>query len=226
MFGPPPFRGHSPTVCHGSGIVIRLLTLVLISLCLVACGSKHAASPPPSTTTATAATTTTTAATTTAATPGALQAEVAATVAGDIPDNQVFVSYPGTAFTIKFPEGWTQTGSGGKVTFRDKNNIVRVVIGSGATPTVASVTHELAGLKGAKTSSTPTSVKLGGATAVKATYKTTSAPNAVTGKSVTLTVDRYELAKGGKRAIVDLGTPVGVDNVDAYRLMIESLRIK
>jgi len=28
------------------------------------------------------------------------------------------------------------------------------------------------------------------------------------------------------RATVDLGTPVGVDNVDAYRLMIQSLRLK
>ena len=30
------------------------------------------------------------------------------------------------------------------------------------------------------------------------------------------------LMHGGKLAIVDLGTPQGVDNVDAYRLMIES----
>jgi hypothetical protein len=35
---------------------------------------------------------------------------------------------------------------------------------------------------------------------------------------------RYYLARGGKTAVVDLGTPVGVDNVDAYRLMIESFR--
>jgi hypothetical protein len=43
---------------------------------------------------------------------------------------------------------------------------------------------------------------------------------------VTLTVDRYEVVKGGRRAVVDLGTPVGVDNVDAYRMMIESLRLQ
>ena len=51
-----------------------------------------------------------------------------------------------------------------------------------------------------------------------------SAPNAVTGKRVTLVVDRYYLSNGTKEAIVDLGTPRGVDNVDAYRLMIESFR--
>jgi hypothetical protein len=34
------------------------------------------------------------------------------------------------------------------------------------------------------------------------------------------------VAKGGKRAVVDLGTPVGVDNVDAYRMMIQSFQWK
>jgi hypothetical protein len=35
-------------------------------------------------------------------------------------------------------------------------------------------------------------------------------------------VDRYALAQGTRVAIVDLGTPRGVDNLDAYRMMIES----
>jgi hypothetical protein len=55
-------------------------------------------------------------------------------------------------------------------------------------------------------------------------YTTESAPNSVTGKRVKLIVDRYELAHAGRVATVDLGTPVGVDNVDAYRMMIESFR--
>jgi hypothetical protein len=59
---------------------------------------------------------------------------------------------------------------------------------------------------------------------VKAIYTTQSAPNPVTGKQVRLTVDRYELAHGGRVATIDLGTPVGVDNVDAYRRMIESFK--
>jgi hypothetical protein len=58
--------------------------------------------------------------------------------------------------------------------------------------------------------------------AVKAVYTTQSAPNPVTGKRVTLIVDRYELARNGRVAVVDLGTPKGVDNVDAYRMMIQS----
>jgi hypothetical protein len=208
--------------------MIRISTLALLCVFLVACGAKKAQQPT-TTTTTTASTTTTATASTTAAPPsgpGALQAEVAAAGAGDIPDNQVFVDYTGRSFTMKFPEGWAQSGKGDNVTFRDKNNIVRIVIVAGAAPTVASVQKELASLKGAQATGTPTTLKLGGLPAVKVTYKTTSAPNAVTGKRLTLTVDRYELAKNGKRAIIDLGSPVGVDNVDAYRLMIQSLRLK
>jgi len=43
-----------------------------------------------------------------------------------------------------------------------------------------------------------------------------------TGKTVTLLVDRYYFSQGSKVAVLDLGTPQGVDNVDAYRLMSES----
>jgi hypothetical protein len=207
--------------------MLRLSTLLLACMFLVACGAKKA-QPPASTSSpsTTAAAPTTTTATTTASGPGALQAEVAAAGAGDIPDNQVFVSYTGKSFHMKFPEGWAQSGTGDNVTFRDKNNIVRIVIVPGSAPTTASVTKEIASLKGAQATGTPTVLKLGGMPAVKVTYRTTGAPNPVTGKRLTLTVDRYEVAKNGRRAIVDLGSPVGVDNVDAYRLMIESLRLK
>ena len=209
-------------------IVVRLSALLLLCVFLVACGAKKA-QPPPATTTASTAATTTTGTGTTATTtsgPGALQAEVAAARAGDIPDNQVFVDYTGKSFSMKFPEGWAQSGKGDHVTFRDKNNIVRIVIVTGSAPTVASVQKEIASLKGAQAIGTPAMLKLGGFPAVKTTYTTVSAPNAVTGKRLTLTVDRYEVAKNGKRAIVDLGSPVGVDNVDAYRLMIQSLRLR
>ncbi|MCW2964855.1 MAG: hypothetical protein JWO17_2107 [Actinomycetia bacterium] len=210
-------------------MLIRIAPLLLVCVFLVACGSKKAQAPATTSspsTTAAAGTTTTTTTAATATGPGALQAEVAATGAGDIPDNQVFVVYSGKSFNMKFPEGWTQSGSGDNVTFRDKNNIVRIAIVPGSAPTVASVKREVATLKGATPTGSPTSLKLNGVPAVKATYKTTSAPNAVTGKRLTLTVDRYELAKNGKRVIVDLGSPVGVDNVDAYRMMIQSLRLK
>jgi hypothetical protein len=210
-------------------MMIRVSTFLLVGVFLVACGAKKAQSPAPTTTApgTTTTTTATTAATATTATgPGALQAEVAAAGAGDIPDNQVFVDYAGKSFSMKYPEGWAQSGKSDNVTFRDKNNIVRIVIVAGSAPTVASVQKEIANLKGAQAAGSPTTLKVGGLPAVKVTYKTIGAPNAVTGKRLTLTVDRYEVAKNGKRAIVDLGSPVGVDNVDAYRLMIQSLRLK
>jgi hypothetical protein len=126
---------------------------------------------------------------------------------------------------MKYPEGWTQSGSGGNVSFHDKNNVVHVLVGRAATPTTASVAAQLQEL--ARSNRTlafhaPKPVVIGGVRGIKATYTTRSTPNPVTGRSVTLIVDRYELPLGGRVAIVDLGTPKGVDNVDAYRLMIES----
>ena len=66
--------------------------------------------------------------------PGALTAEAQATAAGDIPDNQVFLTFANTVegYTIKYPEGWAQRGSGAQVVFQDKNNLVRIVVAKGA----------------------------------------------------------------------------------------------
>ena len=191
---------------------------------LAGCGSsKHAAS-------TTQATTTTAAATTQTATgPSALQGEAASAAAGDIPDNQVYVTFTNrrAGYSMKYPEGWAQQGTKSPVTFRDKNNIVRVVVGPGAAATVASVRADTKALQRSIRSlqaQVPKQMTISGAPAVKVVYRTVSTPNPVTNKRVTLTVDRYYLWRGGRRAIVDLGTPVGVDNVDAYRLMIESFR--
>jgi hypothetical protein len=160
---------------------------------------------------------------------GTLSADANSAATGDIPDNQVFLVFrDGQAgFSMKYPEGWTQAGAADNVTFRDKNNVVRIKITNGPAPTPALVTGQLNALKGADPSLTVRSAKtvsLGGHQAVKTVYTTQSAPNAVTGRRVLLIVDRYELTQGGKLAIVDLGTPKGVDNVDAYRKMIESFQ--
>jgi hypothetical protein len=124
---------------------------------------------------------------------------------------------------MRYPEGWAQSGSGRKIVFRDKNNVARVVVGAGAAPIPASVGRDLARL-GVHVQVPPRALVLPGGRAVMVVYTTESAPNAVTGKRVTLEVDRYYVASHGKLAIVDLGTPQGVDNVDAYRLMIQSFR--
>ncbi len=157
--------------------------------------------------------------------PNALQAEANSAATGDIPDNQVFITFrnAGAHYTLKYPEGWAQQGAGGRVTFRDKNNIVRVVVARGAPPTEAGVRRQLT-VSSISFRRAPRRVTIAGAPAIALVYATESAANPVTGKRVTLLVDRYYLAHAGKVAVVDLGTPEGVDNVDAYRLMIESFR--
>jgi hypothetical protein len=168
-----------------------------------------------------------TTASTTASGPGALSGEAQSTATGDIPDNQVFLVFhnKGVGYSIKYPEGWTQQGNSGNVTFKDKNNLVHIVVVRGGTPSAASVAAQLTALKRTTPSLTftaPQPIRIGASTAIKAKYTTKSAPNPVTGKRVTLMVDRYELASPRRLAVVDLGTPVGVDNVDAYRMMIQS----
>ncbi len=116
--------------------------------------------------------------------------------AADIPDNQIFITYRGAGYTIKVPEGWTRSGSRTTVSFRDKDNSIRIAI---------EARHHPAG---------------------KTTSRTTGAPNPVTGKRVALVVDRYYRPKGGKTAVIDLAGPVGVDNVDAFKYVANSFRWK
>ena len=156
---------------------------------------------------------------------GALAADAKSAATGDIPDNQNFLTFKGAAFSIKYPEGWSQKKTSGGIDFKDKNNLVRIQVRNGRPPTVASVTAGLNKLKAANPTlkaQTPKQISLKAGPAIKVTYTTTSAPNPVTGKRVVLMVDRYELAKKGRVAVIDLGTPTGVDNVDAYRMMSES----
>ena len=160
---------------------------------------------------------------------GALKAESASAATGDIPDNQVFLVYVNGAagYTIKYPEGWARSGSGETVAFRDKNNVVRVVVSNGSPPSTAEVSRQLAALRSAKVTTPPTKTSVNGKPAIHVVYETESAKSPVTGKTVTLGVDRYYLWNGTRVAIVDLGTPVApvkVDNVDAYRLIIQSFR--
>jgi hypothetical protein len=207
-------------------MTVRIVAFVCTTALFVAgCGSSKS-SAPTATTPTTKGPAVTSTQTTTSGAPSALQAEANSAATGDIPDNQVFISFhdASAAYSMKYPEGWAQQGAGRRVTFRDKNNIVRVVITPGALPTAARVRTDLHRLTGAHAQSGPQPLTISGSRAFKVVYTTASAPNAVTGKRVTLEVDRYYLSRAGKEAIVDLGTPVGVDNVDAYRLMIESFR--
>jgi hypothetical protein len=98
-------------------------------------------------------------------------------------------------------------------------------VSNAAPPTTAAVDQQMKDLQ-AKTPSlkagAATAMTISGAPAIKVTYTTMSTPNAVTGKTTILMVDRYYLSHNGRLAVIDMGTPQGVDNVDAYRLMSES----
>jgi hypothetical protein len=132
--------------------------------------------------------------------PSAAQSEAASAATGDIPDNQVFLVYHGPGYSLKYPEGWTKKGSDRDLRFSDKDNSIHLVVGSGRAP--VKLVHGRA----------------------KVTLKRLGPPNPVTGKRPVLLIDRYFYGKSGRRATLDLATPKGVDNVDAYRLISNSFR--
>ena len=159
----------------------------------------------------------------------ALAADARSAATGDIPDTQNFLTLrsPRSRVSMLYPEGWTVQEAGGRVSITNNNNLVRISLSSGPPPSVASVQAQLEALKRrapSLTAGAPSVITLKSGPALKVTYKTQSTPSPVTGKQVTLTVDRYLLGHAGRVAVVELGTPVGVDNVDAYKRMIESFK--
>lgn len=150
-----------------------------------------------------------------------------ATGTGDIPDTQVYLTYSNRkgGYSITYPEGWAQRATGSNVVFSAKNNVIRAVVSHGPAPTPASVTAALDAEKARRPSLTvgpASTLQIGGARVIKISYSTISAPNPVTAKRIQLLVDRYVYAHNGKVATVDLATPKGVDNVDAYKRIARS----
>jgi hypothetical protein len=186
----------------------QLLSLAAVGLVVAGCGSASSSSPPSS---------------------SSAPAEAQSAAQGDIPDNQVFLRFqnPRAGYSIKYPEGWSQKGGGSLVAFSDKSNSVKIAVTRGAAPTVGSVAAELRA-QAAKDPTlkpgTPQQIRVGPNRAIHVVYHLQGAPDPVTGKKPTLMVDRYVLQSKGRVATVDESSPVGVDNVDAYRLIIESFR--
>lgn len=198
----------------------------IVGLLLVGCGGGGGES-----TTAKSATEKTppSAATNPPAAKSGVPSEAQSAATGDIPDNQVFLTYDNHAagYSIRYPEGWARKGSASDVTFQDRANVIHVLVAKGAPPTPAEASASLAKLKQSDPSvngGAAQAMTIGGAPVIKLTYTRLSAPDPVTGKRLPLTIDRYVYARGGKVAIVDLGTPKGVDNVDAYRMISETFR--
>jgi hypothetical protein len=188
-----------------------LIPVAAVGLALAGCGSSGSGSSPASQANSNAS------------------AEAQSAAQGDIPDNQKFLRYrdPRAGYSIKYPEGWARKGSGNLVTFSDKGNSVQIAVAQGAAPTVASVAAELrkeATKDPTLKPGTPQQVKVGPNQAIHVVDRVQGPADPVTGKKPTLMVDRYLLGSKGRVATVDESTPVGVDNVDAYRLIIESFQ--
>lgn len=152
---------------------------------------------------------------------------------GDIPDNLAFVTYSNAAghYSFTHPEGWAETGSGTGVRFTDKLNGVTVATTSaGQVPTVESArSTDVPRLK----STVPafelrgiTTVTVPAGKGVRIVFRRNSDPDPVTGRVYRDEVEEYLVFGSGRLVRMDLYGPVGADNVDAYRTMSQSLKIR
>ena len=150
---------------------------------------------------------------------------------GDIPDTTVYVLYQSAAghFQLRVPEGWSRSSFASSSTFSSNlNSITAAWMPIAAAPSVStarSVTipdlraHTLAfRLQSVR------SVPLAGGTAIEIVFQVNSSPNSVTGKQYRLVIERFELQRAGRGAILSLSSAVGSDNVDPWRIVSESFR--
>lgn len=155
-------------------------------------------------------------------------ADAKSAATGDIPDNQAFLTYRDPSrYRIEFPEGWARRGSGTSVTFEDKANTIEVRVRRAAAPTLAGTQSGLEAERRLDTTITPgraQAIHLKYGAAIMVRYSRRGKADPVTGKRPLLLVDRYVYGRAGRVATVDLATPKGVDNVDAYRMISNSFR--
>ena len=151
------------------------------------------------------------------------------TTSGDVPDNAVFLTFAGAnpGFSIQYVEGWQVTPQPYGVAIRDKDSSETVAIVAAHTDVpayVASIDLPALQAQPGFKRIRQDMVKAGGSSYVHLVFHVTSPPDAVTGKQVPQTVDRYYVPGPNSLAVVSLATPDGVDNVDAFRQMIESFK--
>jgi len=150
---------------------------------------------------------------------------------GDIPDSQVFIKFiasPGN-YSLEVPEGWARTTEASNVLFVDKFDGVSVTL----QPATSAPTAKTAGQNEIATLSQTqrafkvgeiSNVKLPGGQAVRITATANSDPDPVTGKQVRLEEEIYLFYNNGTLAMFQLWAPLGADNVDQWKRMVESFR--
>jgi len=151
---------------------------------------------------------------------------------GDIPDNVAYVPYTNAVgrYSFTHPEGWAETTALTTVSYTDKLNGVKVFPGTDTSPaTVATANRRdvpaLTHTEPAFELRSVSAVTVPGGRGVRIVYRRNSAPDPVTGRQYRDEVERYELVSVGREVIAEFFGPVGADNVDAYRTMVQSLRI-
>jgi hypothetical protein len=149
-----------------------------------------------------------------------------APAAGDIPDNQAYVAAtpPGGGFSVKVPEGWSRTTTGGAVTFTDKLNSItmesRPAPADPKAAELARIRREFKGVTGVGVST----VKRTAGPATRIAFLAQGKPDAVTGKAATLAIERYVFVHRGQEVVLTLSGGKGADNVDPWKIVTDSLR--
>ena len=151
--------------------------------------------------------------------------------AGDIPDNQVYVTFtsPDNLFTVSVPEGWPRSTIGADTVFSDKFNSIRVQTTARAdAPTVdTAAAEELAPIAATTPGYIPgtvSAVQRNAGQAILITYTATSTAEPVTGTSVDEAAERYEFWRDGHEVVLTLTGARGADNVDPWRAVTDSLQ--
>jgi hypothetical protein len=132
-------------------------------------------------------------------------------------------------YSLQHPEGWAQTTNGNGVQFSDKAHSISVAIESASQPRTVDTVRRVDEPKVRSSVRAFEEVKIAAANvpagpAILFRYRANSDPDPVTGKSLRLEVDRYEIFSSGRLAILSLSAPAGSDNVDVWNQVSRSFR--
>lgn len=149
---------------------------------------------------------------------------------GDIPDTAVYLRYAGRGLSIEYVEGWLQTTTAHGILFNDKDSAVAVELRPRLRESLSAYVQRVdlprlahtAGFKRGPLSRD----SISGYYSLRLSYRGRSEPDQVTGKTVALQIDRYYVNGPRALALITLSTPLGVDNVDAFRRIAHSFRFR
>lgn len=147
---------------------------------------------------------------------------------GDVPDSATYLVYRSSHYTLQYVEGWVRQGlPNDGVQFADKDSFVTVTLQSLPSGSVDEYARGPGTTQSAQefkqfTNAQVTSDSLPAGSAVLLSFQALAAPDPVTGKSVMLALDRYYIPGQHLLAVLTLATPLGVDNVDAFRQIAKS----